>query len=48
MGLEKACDYWRAHADAFDAIFIADDGSLYATSGLKGSITSQVTIQYIE
>ena len=48
MGLEKGSDYWRAHRDAFEAIFIADDGSLYATSGLQGRITSQETIQYIE
>lgn len=48
MGLEKATDYWRRNSEAFDAVFIADDGTLYATSGLKGSIQSQHPIVFID
>ena len=48
MGLEKAGDYWRSHSDSFEAVLIADDGSLYATPGLKGSISSQHPIVYLE
>ena len=48
MGLDKASDYWRAHRQDFEAVFITDDGSLYATIGLKDSITSQHPITYIE
>lgn len=47
MGLSEAADFWRAHRESFDAILIADDGTLYATEGLNGSITSQYEIHYI-
>lgn len=48
MGLEKATDYWRQNRQAFDAVFIADDGTLYATDGLRDSITSQHPIVFLE
>ncbi len=47
MGLEEASSYWRAHKEEFDAVLIADDGTLYATEGLRGSIRSEHAIQFI-
>ena len=47
MGLETASDYWRAHKEEFDAVLIGDDGTLYATEGLRGSIRSEHEIQFI-
>lgn len=38
MGLDAATAYWRAHSDAFEAIFIGDDGKLYVTEGLAASV----------
>lgn len=37
MGLEKASDYWRAHADEFEMILITEDGRIHATEGISGS-----------
>lgn len=47
MGLKDAAVYWQAHREAFEAVFITDDGSLYATEGLRGSVTSQHEIHYL-
>ncbi len=47
MGLEDAAAYWQSHREAFEAVFITDDGSLYATEGLRGSMTSQHEIHYL-
>ena len=47
MGLEDATAYWQAHREAFEAVFITDSGNLYATEGLRGSMTSQHEIHYL-
>ena len=47
MGLETAAGYWRAHSAEFEAILITDDGTLYATQGLSGSLSSEREIHYI-
>ena len=47
MGLEQATEYWRSHADSFEAILISGDGTLYATSGLTGRISSEHEIVFL-
>lgn len=47
LGLADATQFWRSHAEEFDAIFITDDGTLYATEGLRGSIQSEHEIRFI-
>ena len=34
-------------ADSFEAILISDDGTLYATSGLKGRISSEHEVVFL-
>ena len=36
LGLDAACDYWRAHSGDFDAIFVLRDGSIFVTAGIEG------------
>lgn len=38
MGLDKAAEYWRRYGD-FEAVFVAEDGSVAITSGLQDCIT---------
>ena len=38
MGLDGALEHWRTHRD-FEAVFVADDGSVAITAGLEDSFT---------
>lgn len=38
MGLDKAAEYWRRYGD-FEAMFVAEDGSVSITSGLQDCFT---------
>lgn len=38
MGLDKAAEYWRRYGD-FEAVFVAEDGSVAITSGLQDCFT---------
>ena len=44
MGEEKAAEYWRTHADAFDMILEDTDGTLYVTEGLSQEIQTDNTM----
>ena len=44
MGEEKAAEYWRAHADAFDMILEDMDGILYVTEGISQEIQTDNTM----
>ena len=40
MGLEEGTSFWRSHRSLdFDVLFLTDDGSIFITSGLKGSFS---------
>ena len=41
MGKEKAIRFWKEHKDSFEAVLLADDGTLYVTEGLKNCFTSK-------
>ena len=44
MGKEKAAEYWRTHADAFDMILEDKDGILYVTEGISQEIQTDTTM----
>ncbi len=48
MGLEKACEFWRAHRNEFEMILIDDDGSLFVSEGLAAKTTSVHKIKIIK
>lgn len=47
MGKEKAADYWKAHNGEFQMVLYTEDGKLYATEGLKDSLSSDLEVEYI-
>lgn len=40
MGAAQAVEYWRQHADEFDAVLIADDGTILVTAGIADVFSS--------
>lgn len=47
MGVEKASDYWRQHADTFDAVIVSEDGTVYATEGITDSFSCERDVTVI-
>lgn len=47
MGKEKAAEFWRAHSDEFDAILLADDGTLYVTEGIADDFSTELPAEVI-
>ena len=48
MGLDKACDFWRQNSDKFDIILIDSDGTLYISSGIYDSVTTDKNTVKVE
>lgn len=47
MGEEKALEFWRGHADMFDAILVTDTGEIVITAGLAEIFTSGFDFEVI-
>lgn len=47
MGKEKAISYWHQHKDSFDAVLVAEDGSIYVTEGLEKTFSSDNSFEII-
>lgn len=47
MGLDKAGDHWRKNAEAYDAVLVGDDGSIWITEGIKECFSSERDYQVI-
>lgn len=47
MGKDKAVEFWKVHSDEFDAVLVADDGTIYVTEGIKDSFTSDGTVEIV-
>lgn len=48
LGPEKAEDYWREHADSFDAVLLTTEGELSVTEGIADAFTSDYEVRVIE
>ena len=41
MGEEKALSFWRAHADLFDFVLVADEGRILVSAGIADAFSSE-------
>ncbi len=48
MGLDEATEYWSAHADEFDAIFVTEDREVYVTEGIDGAFEMDGKVTILE
>ncbi len=48
LGREKASELWRENSDSFDMIIMDTDGQVWATEGIRGQFTSELTVRWIE
>ena len=47
LGPKKAGDYWRNHADQFQAVLMEDDGTILITEGLEDTFESDAPFEVI-
>lgn len=47
MGMERAASFWKSHREAFDAVFLDEEGGLWMTEGLEGAFQSDFTCEII-
>lgn len=47
MGIDKASEYWKQHADEFDAVLADEDGNVYVTEGIADSFTCDYDVTVI-
>lgn len=47
MGPDRACEYWKEHAEDFDAVLVTDDGRVFVTEGLEESYFSDKEYEVI-
>lgn len=48
MGLDKSCEFWRENSDKFDIILIDSQGTLYISSGIYNSVTTDKNTVKVE
>ncbi|MDO4174323.1 MAG: FAD:protein FMN transferase [Eubacteriales bacterium] len=47
MGIDQASEYWKQHADEFDAVLATEDGKVYVTEGIADSFTCDADVTVI-